>query len=157
APEKLLEMAASLGSDVPFFLLGGAAVGVGRGTELYPLPDGPGRPALLVAPGIHVSTADAYTALHRKLTIELPSSIINSFQAFTWRVECLSPEFDSGCHNDFETAVFEQHPQLQRIKEKLLKLGARPALMSGSGSTIFGVFGDRLQRDRAAVSVRSWS
>ena len=51
---RLLSLAAELGSDVPFFLLGGAAVGIGRGTELYPLPDCPPADGLLVAPGVHV-------------------------------------------------------------------------------------------------------
>lgn len=152
--EKLLELASRLGSDVPFFLLGGACVGLGRGTELYPLPDGPERPALVITPGVHVSTADAYRALNRKLTKELPSSIINSFQAFVWGVEGSSPGLDRGCTNDFESAVFNHHPQLKSIKGRLLKLGARPALMSGSGSSLFGVFGSREQRDTAAASLR---
>ncbi len=55
---RLMELAAELGSDVPFFLLGGAAVALGRGTELYPLPDRPPVEGLLIAPAVHVSTAD---------------------------------------------------------------------------------------------------
>jgi 4-diphosphocytidyl-2-C-methyl-D-erythritol kinase len=152
--ETLLELASGLGSDVPFFLLGGTCIGLGRGTELYPLPDGPDRPALVITPGVHVSTADAYGALNRKLTIELPSSIINSFQAFVWRVGGSSPGLDRGYRNDFENAVFNHHPQLKSIKGKLLKLGARPALMSGSGSSLFGIFGSRKQRDTAVASIR---
>jgi 4-diphosphocytidyl-2-C-methyl-D-erythritol kinase len=57
--------------------------------------------------------------------------------------------------NDFESVVFSLHPQLESIKKKLRKLGARPALMSGSGSCVFGVFESREQRDRAAVSFRA--
>src|SRR5712691_5449456 len=49
--EKLMELATALGSDVPFFLMGGTAIGLGRGTELYPLPDIPNLPAILIAPG----------------------------------------------------------------------------------------------------------
>src|SRR5579864_7807607 len=56
----LIRLAEELGSDVPFFLLGGTAVGLGRGTELYPLPDHPSLPALLITPGIHVPTPQAY-------------------------------------------------------------------------------------------------
>jgi 4-diphosphocytidyl-2-C-methyl-D-erythritol kinase len=152
--EKLLEIAGRLGSDVPFFLLGGACVGLGRGTELYPLPDVPAQPAVLVTPGVHVSTADAYRSLDRKLTNELPSSIINSFQAFVWRVGGLSPGLDWGSTNDFENAVFNLHPQLKTIKGKLLKLGARPALMSGSGSSLFGICRSREQRDKAVASLQ---
>ncbi len=58
--EKLMELAAELGSDVPFFLIGGAALGIGRGAELYPLPNASAQPGLLIAPGIHSSTAAAY-------------------------------------------------------------------------------------------------
>jgi len=62
---RLTAIARDLGSDVPFFLLGGRAAGLGRGTELYPLPDAPAGPALLIAPPIHVSTAAAYRSLNR--------------------------------------------------------------------------------------------
>ena len=56
---RMRELAEQLGSDVPFFLLGGQAVGIGRGSELFPLPDQPACPGVLVAPGIHVSTPAA--------------------------------------------------------------------------------------------------
>ena len=65
-PAKLHELAAELGSDVPFFLYGGTALGLGRGTELFPLADAPAARGLVVAPGIHVSTAEAYKALDRQ-------------------------------------------------------------------------------------------
>jgi 4-diphosphocytidyl-2-C-methyl-D-erythritol kinase len=151
--EKLMELAAGLGSDVPFFLLGGTAIGLGRGTELYPLPDIPSRPALLIAPGIHVSTREAYAQLGRELTIDSPAPTIDSFQSVAWRIGNASPE-DWGPVNDFERVVFRLHPQLKSIKGKLLKLGARPALMSGSGSSLFGIFLSRQHRDRAAESFR---
>jgi 4-diphosphocytidyl-2-C-methyl-D-erythritol kinase len=151
--EKLMELAAELGSDVPFFLLGGAAVGLGRGTELYPLPDLPKLPALLITPGIHVSTPDAYRALGRNTTGD-PGPEIREFQALAWKVSTLpdggGPVPAGNFINDFETVVFRQHPQLKSIKGKLLKLGARPAMMSGSGSTVFGIFPTRDLRDRAA-------
>jgi len=147
--EKLMELAASLGSDVPYFLLGGTAVGVGRGTELYPLPDLTTRPALLITPGVHVSTADAYHRLGRELTSEGGGNMMNAFQAVAWGIGGSRSPADWGVENDFESVVFRQHPQLESIKGKLLKLGARPALMSGSGSTIFGIFQSRQHRDLA--------
>lgn len=152
--ETLIELASRLGSDVPFFLLGGTAAGLGRGTELYPLPDFPNSPALLVTPGVHVSTAQAYRALNRELTNDAPSSSINSFQAFAWRVDGRPPEEGWRCVNDFESVVFSEYPQLKSIKGKLLKLGAQPALMTGSGSTLFGVFESRELRDQAVASLR---
>jgi len=148
--EKRMELAAELGSDVPFFLLGGSAVGLGRGTELYPLPDLPSLQALLVTPGIHVSTPDAYRALDRKATHD-GSREIADFQA----VACRIGSTGWRCKNDFETVVFQQHPQLKLIKGKLLKLGAQPALMSGSGSTVFGIFPNRELRDSAARFFRN--
>src|ERR1700722_17751041 len=84
--EKLMELAASLGSDVPFFLMGGTAVGLGRGTELYPLPELPGFPALLITPGVHVSTADAYRALGRPLKSANAGPTINGFQKVAWGI-----------------------------------------------------------------------
>jgi 4-diphosphocytidyl-2-C-methyl-D-erythritol kinase len=152
--EKLMELAAGLGSDVPFFLLGGTALGLGRGTELYPLPDIPARPALLIAPGIHVSTPDAYARLGRELTTGPSAPTIDSFQSVAWRIANASPNEDWGAINDFEAVVFGLHPQLKSIKGKLLKLGARPALMSGSGSSIFGIFPSRQLRDRAVESFK---
>jgi 4-diphosphocytidyl-2-C-methyl-D-erythritol kinase len=81
---RLMELAGELGSDVPFFLLGGAAVAMGRGTELYPLPDSPPLTGLVVAPGVHVSTAAAYRALTPRLTTESQQNKIFSFQSQTW-------------------------------------------------------------------------
>jgi 4-diphosphocytidyl-2-C-methyl-D-erythritol kinase len=141
--EKLLELAAELGSDVPFFLTGGTAVGIGRGAEVYPIPDAPTRPGLLIAPGIHSSTAAAYQALHRKVLAELPTDRINKFQALAW-------DTDPQWINDFETVVLRQHPQLESIKGKLLKLSAWRAMMTGSGSALFGLFPSREFRGRAA-------
>jgi 4-diphosphocytidyl-2-C-methyl-D-erythritol kinase len=152
--EKLMELAAGLGSDVPFFLLGGTALGLGRGTELYPLPDIPAQPALLIAPGIHVSTKEAYAELGRESTDGPPASTINSFQSVAWRIASASPSGDWGSVNDFESVVFGLHPQLKSIKGKLLRLGARPALMSGSGSSLFGIFPSRQLRDLAVESFR---
>lgn len=139
---RLAELAADLGSDVPFFLLGGTAVGLGRGTEIYPLPDFQNNPVLLITPGIHCSTPAAYAALKRQPQEVMHHSKVNDFQWVTWRG---SNHFT----NDFEQVVFKQHPQLKSIKGKLLEFGAQPALMSGSGSSVFGVFQDRAARDRA--------
>lgn len=152
--EKLLELASALGSDVPFFLIGGAAVGLGRGTELYPLPDIPPAPGIIVATGIHSSTPAAYAALKREVSGEPPAAILRNFQAFALRATSLFPDPLSPPFNDFETVVFRQHPQLKSLKGKLLKLGARRALMTGSGSALFGLFPSRESRDHAAEELR---
>ena len=151
---RLMELAVGLGSDVAFFLLGGTAAGLGRGGELYPLPDLVPRPALLVAPGIHVSTPEAYARLNRLDAPVEPSPIIDNFQSLAWRISSGSLNENPGWVNDFENVVFRLHPQLKSIKGKLLKLGARPALMSGSGSSIFGIFPSRRLRDSAVELFR---
>jgi 4-diphosphocytidyl-2-C-methyl-D-erythritol kinase len=135
---KLCELGAALGSDVPFFLLGGTAAGIGRGSELFPLADLPPQEGLLVAPAVHVSTAEAYRRLSPRLTVELQESTIFSFQSLVW--DRGVP--DDPC-NDFEAVVFEQHRQLADLKRRLVRTGARPVLMSGSGSAIFGLFRER--------------
>ena len=147
---RLMELAAGLGSDVPFFLLGGAAAAVGRGTELYPLPDSPACQGLLIAPDVHVSTAAAYRALTPRLTTESQQNKIVSFQSQAWGES--GEGASAGGVNDFETVVFEQFPQLARLKRRLVKLGANPAMMTGSGSALFGLFRTREQVDRAAKS-----
>jgi len=144
----LVRLAGELGSDVPFFLLGGSAVAVGRGTELYPLPDVPPRAGVVIAPGVHVSTADAYHRLSAELTSESQQNKIVSFQSQAWRWGSGEGIPTSG-ENDFERVVFRQHPALKLIKRRLEKLGARPAMMSGSGSAVFGLFQGREQVHRA--------
>jgi 4-diphosphocytidyl-2-C-methyl-D-erythritol kinase len=147
---RLLALAAELGSDVPFFLLGGTAVGLGRGTELYPLPDSKPRRGILLTPELHVSTAAAYRALAPRLTTESQQNKIVSFQLRAWS-EIADGVATSG-FNDFETVVFEEFPQLARWKRKLLKLGADGALMTGSGSALFAFFRTSGQISRAAKS-----
>jgi len=153
-PADRVRLAESLGSDVPFFLYGGTALGFGRGTELYPLPDQPARPALVVATGVHVSTAEAYRALGRDVTNALTSQsesfILREFQTIAWALG------DSGLEyfplkNDFEHAVFGMHPELSATVRKLRRLGAKPAQMTGSGSAVFGVFSTAAET-RAAAS-----
>jgi 4-diphosphocytidyl-2-C-methyl-D-erythritol kinase len=142
---RLIALGRELGSDVPFFLLGGRAVGLGRGTELYPMPDSPPRYGVLVAPGIHVSTPEAYRALGRgELTTEVLQNNIDSFQERWWDLCRLTGQ------NDFEDAVFASHPELASVKRRLEKLGAEPAMMSGSGSSLFGLF----RSPAAAASAR---
>jgi len=135
---KLSDIAGQLGSDVPFFLLGGTAAGVGRGTELFPLADAPHLSGVLAAPGIHVNTAQAYRDLSPRLTTELQQNKIVSFQTLTWDTSSLA-----SARNDFEDVVFEQHPKLAALKKRLVRAGAAVALMSGSGSAVYGLFRER--------------
>ena len=132
------DLAARLGSDVPFFLLGGTAVGIGRGTELFPLPDRPAMSGLVVAPAVHVNTAQAYRDLSPGLTSEAQENKIFSFQSLTWE-----RGVGKSSENDFEAVVFKQHRNLADLKKRLLRAGATAAMMTGSGSALFGLFPDR--------------
>lgn len=147
AMERLIEIAAGLGADVPFFLFGGRALGTSRGDEIYPLPDLPSQPALVVSPAeIAVRTHDAYAWLGRRLTNPRATSRLWTFCALCW-----SPQ-GAALSNDFEGAVFQRHPRLGRIKRDLLKHGAAEAALAGSGSAVFGIFRNPAQARRAARS-----
>jgi 4-diphosphocytidyl-2-C-methyl-D-erythritol kinase len=154
------QIATELGSDVPFFLSGGAAAGIGRGTEVYELPELKPEPILIVSSGLHVATGPAYQALKRGLTEDDSSSRINEFRAF---VRVLASRRSAGAAspfsaNDFEAVVFRQFPQLQTIARKLSQLGTsrgRPGVrMTGSGSAIFAIFSSRAERDRAEAALK---
>lgn len=152
--DRLMELALELGSDVPFFLFGGTALGMGRGEELYPLPDRRAANALLVVPRVHSSTAEAYHDLSPTLTsIRLQNKLV-SFQREAWQ-EGAEGSVAAGvenAENDFEQVVFARHPELKRIKQRLIRFGARPAVMTGSGSAIFGIFANAAPMNRARQS-----
>ncbi|MBV8552896.1 MAG: 4-(cytidine 5'-diphospho)-2-C-methyl-D-erythritol kinase [Acidobacteriaceae bacterium] len=149
-----VRLAEMLGSDVPFFLHGGTALALGRGTELYPLPDQPARAAVVVSTGVHVSTPEAYRALGRdarnSLTLQADFPILGEFQTIAWRLDGSSLG-QLPLKNDFEPAVFEGHPELAAAIRKLRRLGAKPALMTGSGSALFGVFAGASEAEAAAM------
>jgi 4-diphosphocytidyl-2-C-methyl-D-erythritol kinase len=144
---RLIEIAASLGADVPFFLLGGRALGVNKGDEIYPLEDIPQLTLLIVSPrDIHVPTPDAYRWLKApRLTKSSATPKLWEFCALCWSTQ------ESGLSNDFERPVFRRHPRLGRIKRVLLQKGATEALLAGSGSAVFGVFPSPAKARRAAV------
>ena len=139
-------IASELGSDVPYFLMGGTAVAGGRGTDLRAVPDLPTAEVVLALPGVEVSTAWAYRALARArdegaLTAPPVRRKIGGLgRAADW--------FEGGglggpikrLENDFEAVVFQRFPVIRKCKGKLLACGARHALLAGSGSTVFGLF-----------------
>lgn len=152
---EVTRMAANLGSDVPFFLVGGTALGLGRGEELYPLPEVKPLPLLVLCPAVHVSTPEAFKALARPVLTSgdvLPK--LNSFQTFVWQSLCAS-QLDRGAENDFEDAVFRLYPELGRWQRKLERSGARPARLSGSGAALYGVFPNQANLQGALPRFRS--
>jgi 4-diphosphocytidyl-2-C-methyl-D-erythritol kinase len=151
----LVEAGARLGSDVPFFLLGGTAVGLGRGTELYPLPDAVSAFApfgLLLTPSIHVSTPDAYRLLGRTAEVPEGSAGFSPTERLGFALASGAP-WSGLSVNDFEAAVFAQHPLLGELRARVEKLGARPARMTGSGATLFGMFESEAARQQAATAL----
>jgi 4-diphosphocytidyl-2-C-methyl-D-erythritol kinase len=159
--ERLVALGGELGSDVPFFLYGGTALGLGRGTELYPLGDVATRAGVLVAPNVHVSTAEAYRDLGREplgaLTTGARGFDTVTFRSLIWSLaeSASSGRWTSLCANDFEGVVFQRHPVLLRIKRNLAAKGARPALMTGSGSAVFGLFDSPDEAAEARVALES--
>lgn len=170
--DQMLHLAAALGSDVPFFLYGGRALGLGRGEEVYPLPELPRRYCVVFFPGEGMSTAEAYQSLGRPRltpgsvgpTIDWASKIgvfcgaVNRAAEFVsgskWRIESSKVQND-GIENDFETPVFLKFPILAQAKKILLQAGADSASLSGSGSAVYGLFGDSSKARRAVEQLRS--
>ena|SRR6516164_4675105 len=142
--ERLMEIAASLGADVPFFLFGGRALAVNRGDEIYPLPDTRKESIVVVSPrDIGVSTKDAYQWISAELTNRMEPPKIWGFCALCWsRQERVA--------NDFEQPVFSRHPRLKEIRDGLLERGAADAALAGSGSAVFGIFRNPARARRAA-------
>lgn len=127
--DRAIELAAQLGSDVPFFLMGGTALGLGRGEDLYPVADVRYN-LLLATPDVHVGTPDAYRTLERTPDYEPEGNAARDF---------LLTGDPSYWTNDFEPAVFAAHPQLADIKQTMEASGVESVHMTGSGSTIFGI------------------
>jgi len=142
-------LSARLGSDVPFFLWGGRGLGVGRGEEVFPLPDLPRRRCLVVFPGFHVSTPDAYREAGRDLTKTKRGRRIASFGAWSpLPLEAWGP-----AENDFERVVFARWPGLARLKSQLIRAGAETASLTGSGSAVYALFDSARTFARATKSV----
>jgi 4-diphosphocytidyl-2-C-methyl-D-erythritol kinase len=144
--EDLHAIAASLGSDLPFFLLGGTAEARGRGEILDRMPDIEPLFGVWIAPGLHISTPLAYGALARpaeaELTGEDRDAIIKRFRTVVRSVHERQPlaVWADDCENDFELVAFAQHEVLSSMLRRIEASGARLARMSGSGSTLFGLY-----------------
>jgi 4-diphosphocytidyl-2-C-methyl-D-erythritol kinase len=186
--EERLRIAAEVGSDLPLFLLGGCVLGVGRGEQVYPLPDLPPIACLLVTPAVAVSTPQAFRDWdtlaaadeeRAKLTPPGASATLGKFSrsAFEWLSRVDSQDAEStnldvtgvpalkdgdraenplldlvraGIENDFERVVFPQYPELRDVKRVLEREGCDFAALSGSGSTVFGLFRSAERAQKAA-------
>jgi 4-diphosphocytidyl-2-C-methyl-D-erythritol kinase len=137
-------LGARLGADVPFFFMGGTALGLGRGDEVYPLEQLPRYWVVLAIPSFGVATKDAYAWFdargHRSdKQIQNKGSLLSMYGSLS---------------NDLEAAVTQRHPMIGQLAQRLRDRGALHAAMSGSGSTVFGVFGSAGAAGRAAAAVK---
>ena len=155
ASSRLAEIALELGSDVPFFLHGGAAYGKGRGELLTRLPDPPGIPLLLLLPEERISTAEAFRLLdERRKSAKVDLEPSGADATFRMMLELGFQDAGRLLENDFEPVIFGQHPHFAVLRESLVREGAFWARMSGSGSTIAGAFPDLATRDHACEVLR---
>lgn len=137
--EQLMKIGARLGADVPFFIYGDRAWAFGIGDRLEPVENLPPLWFVLVNPRFELSTARVYQGLNLTLTNPIINYSIPRFSTITEVVE--------GLHNDLEKVSLALYPALQELKDNLMGVGARGALMSGSGPTVYGVF----DREREAL------
>lgn len=143
----LHRLAASLGMDVPFFLYGGTALAIGRGDEVYPLADELDWPIVLILPDFSIATASAYASL--RLTKSRPGLTL---QHFVWRSPSVRDRLGE-LVNHLEGATGSHAAHIEEYKRLLLDRGALAAMMSGSGSAVFGVFQDEESAQSVAESL----
>ena len=154
--ETIHSIAGGLGSDVPFFLHGGTAIGTGRGEKIAEMTDLNEKHMLIVTPAVAVSTAAAFAALSRPNLTKTDTETIltvcrNEAKSLDLRRSVLT--------NDFEQSVFAEFPEVGLVKETLLGLGAANVAMSGSGASVFAIFDKQEARQAAEDALeenRDW-
>jgi len=137
-PTQLVDVATTIGADVAFFLSGGTALGLGRGDEIYPLADLPRHWIVLLVPGFGVSSPDAYEWYDTERDSGRGSDAREAqYVPGPW------PSRAAQMINDLEAPIARHHPEIDQMKIALRRAGALAAAMSGSGSTVFGLFQKR--------------
>jgi 4-diphosphocytidyl-2-C-methyl-D-erythritol kinase len=143
----LRDVAGSIGADVPYFLSGGTALGLGRGEEIYPLVDLPTHWVVIVQPPYGVSTAEAYAWYDEDRAAGLREPREPQTLPVPW------PTRAAQMINDLEPPVVRRHPDIGTLKSLLREAGAVAAAMSGSGSAVFGLFRTQAAASRALKPV----
>ncbi len=141
----LVDLAVRLGADVPFFLCAGTALGLGRGDRMQALRDAPARWVVLVMPAFGVPTPEAFRGWDEDAGRAVASERAGMDSAGGDLLEVF---------NDLEASVVRRHPQLAEIRERLLGACASAAAMTGSGSTMFGLFASEAQAKQARAALR---
>jgi 4-diphosphocytidyl-2-C-methyl-D-erythritol kinase len=133
---RLVELATALGADVPFMSIEEPTVlAWGHGERMLPLSPLPSRPIVMIAPGFPISTAEAYRwVAETRGSFASEAAVMSVNQLASWE------GIATVAKNDFERVVARRHPRIAELVDELASFGASPAMMSGSGSTVFGVF-----------------
>ncbi|MFD1773635.1 MULTISPECIES: 4-(cytidine 5'-diphospho)-2-C-methyl-D-erythritol kinase [Paenibacillus] len=150
--EELQELGAELGSDVPFCVTGGTALATGRGEKLTPIASMPQCWVVLAKPPINVSTAEVYGKLRASGITAHPSSRL-------MREAVEAGDFHAVCArlgNVLEEVTLKLHPEVQQLKEAMIRLGADGVLMSGSGPTVFGLVSKQSKMPRIYNGLRGF-
>ncbi|MGZ4162778.1 MAG: 4-(cytidine 5'-diphospho)-2-C-methyl-D-erythritol kinase [Tumebacillaceae bacterium] len=151
--DQLAELGAKIGSDVPFCIYGGTAIARGRGEKIEHLPKVCPTWVVLVKPPIAVSTAEVYGRLRADEIEEHPDTVGMVEALVTGDVQQISAKMG----NVLEQVTFGMYPEVERIKQQLLKFGAQGALMSGSGPTLFALVERESKATRIYNAVRGFS
>ena len=136
----------SLGSDVPFFLYGGTSLGMGRGEIVEPISEFCEKTMLIVTPNVSVATREAFKRLKLRSLTKQESK--RKLQICRFDLESADFKYTS-FKNDFETTVFAIYPEVERVKNTVLDLGAERAMLSGSGGSVFAIFDKEETRQTA--------
>jgi 4-diphosphocytidyl-2-C-methyl-D-erythritol kinase len=144
--KEMKQFAEKISADSTFFVNGGLQGGEQKGEKLYPIKDSTiGAYILLVMPSIKVQTSDAFMFI-KKYLVKGKTDVKLSQMLEELKLNKLSSEL---FYNDFEMYVFKTHPEIGKIKLEILDLGAKYASLSGSGSTVFGIFSDKQTAQKA--------
>ncbi|HET9368856.1 MAG TPA: 4-(cytidine 5'-diphospho)-2-C-methyl-D-erythritol kinase [Vicinamibacterales bacterium] len=138
----LMRIAAAVGADVPFFLQGGTAIGVGRGDEIYPVDDVNRLGVVIVKPSFGVGTADAYRWCDEDRAANVDGPGRDTARA----IDVGWPSGPVLLKNDLQAPVTRRHPEIDEIVWACLREGALGASMTGSGSAVFAVFAESVAR-----------
>ena len=145
ADSELIKIGSKIGADVPFFINGSTQVGEGIGEKLKSIRSSMDAQYLIVTPDIPIDTKWAYSQYKNNLdNCSSPTKFSDSFRGKTINLDTLK-----FFENDFESVVFPTYPEIGAIKNKLIALGAKFASLSGSGSTVYGIFDDDANIDKA--------
>ena len=151
AAGKLERLGAKLGSDVPFCVAGGTALATGRGEILTPLPDLPGLCLVLAKPRMEISTPWAYREFDKQKNVVHPD--------IEGMVQAVRDGDVQGvlrrCGNVLEPVTAGAHPEIREIRQQMLRNGAEPVMMSGSGPTVFGIVKNKETGEKVAAILQS--